>query len=159
MQLDEQVSPEDCGCAPTPREQRALRNPMSRRMALGLGGVGILSLGALGLTVAPTAFAADYPSWDDVQRAKNNEAAKASEVSRIEGLIASLQADVAAKQAEAERLAGEYLAAQEATRPPPLRPKNSRPGRRRRRPREGDRRQARPPRRAAVPLRRRRRRP
>lgn len=114
MQLDEQISPEDCGCAPTPREQRALRNPMSRRMALGLGGVGILSLGALGLTVAPTAFAADYPSWDDVQRAKNNEAAKASEVSRIEGLIASLQADVAAKQAEAERLAGEYLAAQEA---------------------------------------------
>ena len=71
-------------------------------------------LGALGLTVAPTAFAADYPSWDDVQRAKNNEAAKASEVSRIDGLIASLQADVAAKQAEAERLAGEYLAAQEA---------------------------------------------
>ncbi|MGB4779163.1 peptidoglycan DD-metalloendopeptidase family protein [Microbacterium sp.] len=114
MEHDEPVLPSDCGCAPTPREHRALQGPVSRRMALGLGGVGILSLGALGLAIAPTAFAADYPSWDDVQRAKNDEAAKATEVARIQGLIASLQADVAAKQAEADRLAGEYLAAQEA---------------------------------------------
>ncbi|HYP72975.1 MAG TPA: peptidoglycan DD-metalloendopeptidase family protein [Microbacterium sp.] len=111
---DESGSPEDCGCAPTPHELRALRGPLSRRAALGLGGLGILGLSALGAGIGSSAFAADYPSWDDVQRAKNNEAAKASEITRIEGLIASLQADVAAKQAEAERLAGEYAAAQEA---------------------------------------------
>lgn len=111
---DESGSPEDCGCAPTPRELSALRGPLSRRTALGLGGLGILGLSGLGVGIGSVAFAADYPSWDDVQRAKNNEAAKASEITRIEGLISSLQADVAAKQAEAERLAGEYAAAQEA---------------------------------------------
>lgn len=109
--MDEPGSPEDCGCAPTARELRAFRSPLSRRTALGLG---ILGLGAAGFALGPAAFAADYPSWDDVQRAKNNEASKASEVSRIEGLIASLQADVAAKQAEAERLGNEYAAAQAA---------------------------------------------
>ncbi len=108
--MDEAGSSEDCGCAPTPRELRALRSPLTRRMALGLGVVGI---GALSLARIPSAFADGYPSWDDVQRAKNNEASKAAEVSRIEGLIASLQADVAAKQAEAERLANEYALAQE----------------------------------------------
>lgn len=112
---DEAGSAEDCGCAPTPRELNALRGPLSRRGAIGLGAIGLGALSAIGLGVGfggTAAFAADYPSWDDVQRAKDNEAAKAAEVSRIEGLIASLQADVAAKQAEAERLAGEYADAQ-----------------------------------------------
>lgn len=109
--MDEAGTSEDCGCAPTPRELRSLRSPLSRRMALGLGIVGI---GALGLIGIPSAFADGYPSWDDVQRARDNEASKAAEVSRIEGLIAGLQADVANKQAEAERLAGEYSAAQNA---------------------------------------------
>lgn len=114
MVSKESGSPENCGCAPTPAELRALRNPLSRRTALGLGGLGILGITALGVGLGPAAFADAYPSWDDVQRAKNNEAAKAAEVSRIEGLIAGLQADVAAKQAEAARLGDEYAAAQEA---------------------------------------------
>lgn len=112
MVKDEAGSAEDCGCAPTGRELTALRSPLSRRAALGLGGLGVVGLGALGMGLGPAAFAVDYPSWDDVQNAKNNEAAKAAEVDRIQGLIASLQADVAAKQAEAERLASEYVAAQ-----------------------------------------------
>mgnify|MGYP006335672777 FL=1 len=62
----------------------------------------------------PAAFAADYPSWDDVERARANEANKATEVTRIQGLIADLQNDVALKQAEAERLGNEYFNAREA---------------------------------------------
>jgi septal ring factor EnvC (AmiA/AmiB activator) len=104
-------SPEDCGCAPTPGELRALGRTLTRRHAIGLGVAGIATAGLL--TAAP-AFAASYPSWDDVERAKRNEKSKASEVSRIEGLISSLAADVASKQAEAERLGLEYNAAQEA---------------------------------------------
>lgn len=111
VSVEDGASADDCGCAPTPRELRALRSPLSRRAAIGLGVVGV---GALGLGFGPAAFAADYPSWDDVQRAKSNEASKASEVTRIEGLISSLQADVAYKQAEAARLGDEYAAAQEA---------------------------------------------
>lgn len=111
---DEAGTAEECGCAPTPRELRALASPLSRRTALGLGGLGVLGLTALGVGAATAAAAADYPSWDDVQRAKQNQSSKAAEVSRIQGLIEGLKADVAAKQAEAERLAGEYAAAQEA---------------------------------------------
>ena len=49
---------------------------------------------------------------DLIRMVAEQESAKAAEVTRIEGLIASLQADVAAKQAEAERLAAEFTAAQ-----------------------------------------------
>jgi len=117
VETDEVASPEDCGCAPTAQERSRFRGPLTRRTALGLAGLGVLSLGAvsaLGLRFSPSAFAADYPSWDDVQNAKNNEAAKADEIARIQNLIASLQANVESTRAEAERLAGEYLAAQEA---------------------------------------------
>ena len=104
----------DCGCAPTADELRAFRSaPLARRTALGLGLVG---LGVLGFAGAPAALAAmpGYPSWDDVQRAKNNEALKGAEITRIQNLITALQNDVAAKQAEAERLGSEYALAQAA---------------------------------------------
>jgi murein DD-endopeptidase MepM/ murein hydrolase activator NlpD len=111
-------SPEECGCAPTPGELRALgrdvtglARTVTRRSAIGIGVVGVT---AAGLLTAGPAFAAKYPSWDDVERAKRNQSSKAAEVSRIEGLIAALAADVSRKQAEAERLGQEYNDAQEA---------------------------------------------
>ena len=58
------------------------------------------------------AYAATYPSWDDVQNAMNNEAAKAGEVTRIEGLIQSLKQRVADAQAKAVLAGEEYNAAQ-----------------------------------------------
>jgi murein DD-endopeptidase MepM/ murein hydrolase activator NlpD len=54
-----------------------------------------------GMVSAP-AWADDYPSWDDVSAARNDEAATAAEVQRIEGLIAGLQAEVQRTQADAE---------------------------------------------------------
>lgn len=100
----------DCGCAPTADEMRSFRKPLSRRGAIGLGVVGIAGAGFL---LASPAFAATYPSWDDVQRAKNSEASKAKEVTRIEGLIQQLENDVAQKQAVAQQLGLEYQLAQE----------------------------------------------
>ncbi|WP_222855578.1 M23 family metallopeptidase [Microbacterium ureisolvens] len=88
---------------------------MNRRTALGLGILGVAALGAggtLGPLVAP-AFAADYPSWDDVVAAKNNEAAKAAEITKIQELIAGLEADVAAKQQVAQQMADEFYVAQQ----------------------------------------------
>ena len=99
-----------CGCAPTPEEQRAFGRTVTRRTALGAGVVGIA---VAGFALASPAFAATYPSWDDVQRARANEAAKGREITRIEKLISDLAADVAYKQAEAERLGNEYAIAQE----------------------------------------------
>ncbi|AZS42708.1 Murein DD-endopeptidase MepM [Microbacterium oleivorans] len=98
----------DCGCAPTADEMRSFGSRISRRNALGLGVLGFAAAsGGLGLAL-PAFAATSYPSWDDVEKARKNEAAKGSEITRIQNLISSLQNDVVAKQAEAERLGVEY---------------------------------------------------
>jgi len=64
---------------------------------------------ALSLTVAATvvatdsdkAFAVDYPTWDDVVKARASEAATVAEIARISALIESLRAEVERTQAEA----------------------------------------------------------
>ena len=106
---------DDCGCAPTPTERRAFgKNGVSRRGALGLGVLGVVALSAFGVANGVSAaYAATYPSWDDVQRAKNSEAAKAAEVSRIEGLIRSLTQKVAETQAAAKVASDEFYEAQQ----------------------------------------------
>ena len=79
-------TPEDCGCAPTPAERRAFwpvsppHRARSRR---------VRSRRARGPRRAadPRRVRRAYPSWDDVENARANEAAKAGEVTRIEGLI------------------------------------------------------------------------
>ncbi len=79
---------DDCGCAPTASEQRRLWPTFDRRSALKYGALGAVALGAFGAATsgfASPAVAADYPSWDDVQAAKANEAAKAGEISRTTG--------------------------------------------------------------------------
>lgn len=64
--------------------------------------------------VAAPAVAADYPSWEDVQAAKGNEAAKAAEVTNIQNFISQLKDELAAAQAEAEKRGTEFQAAEEA---------------------------------------------
>lgn len=108
---------DDCGCAPTPAERRALwpTGPVSRRGALGIGvgALGVVALSAFGVTSGVTAaYAASYPSWDDVQNAMKNESAKAAEVTRIEGLIQSLTRKVAETQAAADLAGQEFDEAQ-----------------------------------------------
>ncbi len=108
---------DDCGCAPTASEQRRLWPTFDRRSALKYGALGAVALGAFGAATSgfnSPAVAADYPSWDDVQAAKANEAAKAGEISRIQGLIQGLQSEVARTQAEVQARSDEYYAAQQA---------------------------------------------
>ena len=114
--LDEQhLNTSDCDCAPTAEERRRLwPSAVTRRGALTLGAAGVVALGVTAAPLLPPAFAAGYPSWDDVQRAKRNQAAKAAEVTRIRSLIQGLKADVAAKQAAAAKASDEYYAAQQA---------------------------------------------
>lgn len=106
---------DDCGCAPTPQERASFVPAFSRRRALGLGAVGSLVLagGFSAFSFVPAA-AESYPSWDDVQRAKANEASKGKEITRIEGLINQLSAEVTRTQAEAQRLSDEFYTAQQA---------------------------------------------
>ena len=66
------------------------------------------------LVAAPQpAFAADYPSWDEVEAAKANTAAGAAAVTQIVALIAQLEANVETTRAEAERRTDELFVAQQ----------------------------------------------
>ncbi len=102
-----------CSCSPTPEETRTLLGSITRRRALSISAIGVF-LAATGAGLAAPAFAAKYPTWDDVEKARKNEAAKGAEVTRIQGLIRSLEQDVDAKQAEADRLGQEHVLALEA---------------------------------------------
>lgn len=55
-----------------------------------------------------------YPSWDDVRKAQESEAGKASEITRITGLLAGLQAESESLGAAAVASAAEYAAADAA---------------------------------------------
>ena len=106
-------TPDECGCAPSPRERRLLWPSMTRRSALGLGVIGLAAVSAFGGPLVAPAFAADYPSWPEVEAAKANEAAKAAEVAKIKGIIAAMEADLAAKQQAAQVAADEFYVAQQ----------------------------------------------
>jgi murein DD-endopeptidase MepM/ murein hydrolase activator NlpD len=112
--VDSEKTLDECGCAPSPAERRGLWPAVTRRRALALGAFGIAALGGISGPLLPAAFAADYPSWDDVQAAKANEAAKAAEVSKIQGLIQSLNQEVARTQAEAKAASDAFYEAQQA---------------------------------------------
>lgn len=87
------------------------------RIRSGVGRITLRSAGmrlvavaaALALVVTATtlsspqsAWADDYPSWDDVAAVRNDQAATAAAVDRIKGLIAGLQAQAEATQKDAE---------------------------------------------------------
>ncbi|MEN0086535.1 MAG: M23 family metallopeptidase [Leifsonia sp.] len=102
------------------RRQRTSRTvlpiePARGRRRLVRGAVAALSIAvvtAVGSVAAPAY--ADYPSWQDVQNAKANEAAAAAQVTRINDLIGQLKQEVADTQAAAVKRGEELAAAQEA---------------------------------------------
>jgi murein DD-endopeptidase MepM/ murein hydrolase activator NlpD len=61
---------------------------------------------------AAPALAVDYPSWQDLQKAKANTSAAAAQVTAIENLIAGLQVQVQETQAAADKSAAELEDAQ-----------------------------------------------
>lgn len=108
---------DSCDCAPSSDERRTFwqKSALTRRNALGLGALSVVSLSAFGIGAGVNAaYATTYPSWEDVERARNNEAAKAGEITRIEGLIQSLTQRVAETQAAAEAAGNEFFEAQQA---------------------------------------------
>ena len=113
-ELKDERREDDCDCAPTARERRMLWPDLTRRAAIGVGVLGLATLAATAAGSLPRAWADSYPSWDDVQRAKASEAAKATEITNIQNLITALQADAANKQAAAQQAGADFYAAQQA---------------------------------------------
>jgi cell wall-associated NlpC family hydrolase len=56
----------------------------------------------------------DYPTWQDVQNAKRNQAATAAEIDRIEGILVALEAQAAELGKVAQIKAEEYAIARDA---------------------------------------------
>src|SRR5690554_7871352 len=48
------------------------------------------------------AWAKDYPSWNDVEKAKKSEASKKAQISRLQALLKQLEAEVAATEKVAQ---------------------------------------------------------
>jgi len=63
--------------------------------------VGLLASGGI-IAGTTAAWAVDYPSWNDVANARNNEAATKAAVDQIQGLLAALKAEADRTQAEAQ---------------------------------------------------------
>jgi murein DD-endopeptidase MepM/ murein hydrolase activator NlpD len=76
-------------------------------------GLAVAAAVVFGAGVAP-AFADDYPTWDDVKNAQASAEAKDQEVTRIQGLISEMNAQVSAAQQLATQRGSEYQKAQEA---------------------------------------------
>ncbi|MCD2441560.1 M23 family metallopeptidase [Agromyces sp. SYSU K20354] len=83
-----------------------------RRMVAGFAVLAIALTGQIVVAPQP-AFAADYPTWEEVQAAKRDTAAGAAAVTQITALIAELAANVEATRAEAERRTEELFVAQQ----------------------------------------------
>lgn len=107
-------------CAPTADELQALTHTdsaplhsprVTRRSFIRLTALSILTVSSLG--AAWPAFAQEYPSWDDVRRARSNETAKANEINRIEGLIVVLNAEAARTTKAAEVASNAFFIAEE----------------------------------------------
>jgi hypothetical protein len=81
---------------------RGLRSRRRRLIAI-LVVVGVVAVGSIAMQTPGTAWAKDYPSWSDVQRAKNNEAAKKVEISRLEALIKQNEDEAAAAHVAADQ--------------------------------------------------------
>ncbi|MBN9605752.1 MAG: C40 family peptidase [Actinomycetales bacterium] len=80
---------------------------MAGLTALVVVGVGAApALAAPDAPRVPAAVTIDYPSWDDIAAAQQNEAAQRAEIARIEGILAQ-------QQARAAQLAKEALTRQE----------------------------------------------
>lgn len=91
------------------------RVPRIRLFAAVFAAIAVLVTGTVIADPRPLpAFAADYPSWQDVLASRDNEAAKAAEITRLEGILAQLEADVKAKDAIAKEKGDEYFVAQQA---------------------------------------------
>ena len=77
----------------------------------------VASTGASGAPAAPDAIAAhtpDYPTWQDVQNAKRNQAATAAEIDRIEGILIALENKAVELGKIAQIKAEEYAQARDA---------------------------------------------
>lgn len=84
------------------------------RIIVTLALVALLATGNVVTQFHDAAWAADYPSWEEVKNARNNVAQKNAEIVRIQSLLKKLEDDAAASEAVAIEKGMLFQQAQEA---------------------------------------------
>ncbi|HWK20098.1 MAG TPA: peptidoglycan DD-metalloendopeptidase family protein [Microbacteriaceae bacterium] len=74
---------------------------MRRRSKAAIGAV-IVAFAAALIVPTTVAYAADYPSWQDVENARSNEQAKQNEIANIQAWLQQLRAEVERTKADLE---------------------------------------------------------
>jgi murein DD-endopeptidase MepM/ murein hydrolase activator NlpD len=85
----------------------------ARRSLAIVAVISVLVTGTILGQATTAAWAKDYPSWTDVQNARNNVTAKKAEIQRLQALLAALQSDVETTQAVAEQKGADAQVAQQ----------------------------------------------
>lgn len=84
-------------------------------LVAGVAAIGVLLVGSPGVLAPPAqAITSDLPTWADVEAAKQNEAAAAAEITKLEGLLETLKAEKAQTEAESEAATAAFTAAEAA---------------------------------------------
>jgi len=90
-------------------------NEKTNRVRPGLAiGAGVMGAVTASIGIVTPAQAVDYPSWNDVQQAKNNVANQQAMIDNITTLIGNLQSNVDAARIASEKAAEAYFQAKDA---------------------------------------------
>ncbi|ANF31643.1 peptidoglycan lytic protein P45 [Leifsonia xyli] len=90
-------------------------NEKTSRVRPGLAiGAGVMGAVTASIGIVAPAQAVDYPSWNDVQQAKNNVANQQAMIDNITQLIGGLQSSVDAARVASEKAAEAYFQAKDA---------------------------------------------
>jgi hypothetical protein len=106
------VSAPSAGAAET-RDSRSTIGTRAFRVTAIAAALAIVVAGTILGQTGQSAFAADYPTWADVQAARNNVKAKEAQIAQLNALLTGLQSQVDSAQAIAVQKGAEWQAAQQ----------------------------------------------
>jgi murein DD-endopeptidase MepM/ murein hydrolase activator NlpD len=87
--------------------------PRARRSTTRIAVLAVIVTATVLGSGAQVAFATDYPSWSDVQAARNSVSAKQAQIGELDRLLSGLHSSVMQAQSLAERKGAEFQAAQQ----------------------------------------------
>ncbi len=95
------------------RDSRSTIGTRAFRVTAIAAALAIVVAGTILGQTGQSAFAADYPTWADVQAARNNVKAKEAQIAQLNALLTGLQSQVDSTQAIAEQKGAEWQSAQQ----------------------------------------------
>ncbi len=101
------------GAAADVRDPRSTVGTRASRVTAVVAALAIVMAGTILGHASQSAFAADYPTWADVQAARSSVKAKEAQIVQLDALLTGLQSEVDATRTVAEQRGAEWQAAQQ----------------------------------------------